>query len=155
MFYRSEKGKPLPLLVLGLALLAVIGVAGAAFAQSSIPTKAAAPAASATVSGQHVAIDPATKQLRQPTAEEAKALADQMRATQSKKALKAVKHSNGSKSVKLSDQFMETMIVRINADGSLSEACVKTPDEAAAFLTSEQKKAADTKAKSAPAEEVQ
>ena len=149
MFQRSSIRNTF--VVLGLVVLLLAGTAVTGVAQTNNPPKAttAAQPANAAASSAQVAVDPATHQLRQPTAEEAQALAAQMKSARTAKALKAVKHSNGSKSVALSDQFMETMVARVNADGSISEACVETPAEAEAFVTADPKKATSEKSKPA------
>jgi len=157
MLERSNAGKLL--VIAGLVVLLLAATTVTALAQTKTQPTAATPSKtdSPAASSAQVAVDPVTHQLRQPTAEEARALASQMKATRSAKSLKAVKHSNGSKSVALSDQFMETMVARVNADGTVSQACVETPAEAEAFVKEDVKKPATTKSApaTAPAEEVQ
>lgn len=154
MLHRSNPRKAFTSFALGLLVL-LLGIVATGFAQNVQPKAAtAAKPAAPAASGMQAAIDPATLKLRQPTAEEARALAAQMTASRSTKALTAVKHSNGSKSVVLDDRFMETMVARVNADGSVSRACVKTPAEAETFLTSNPTQT-KTQPAVAPAEEEQ
>jgi len=85
--------------------------------------QAARPAAAA---GIRASIDPATGQLREPTAEEAKALS-RGAAARSRKDLEAVVHPNGMTSVDLKDAFLMDILLRRNADGSLWLECAPDP----------------------------
>jgi hypothetical protein len=84
-------------------------------------TKTAAP-----VEGQKAAIDPATKQLRQLTSEEAKALSEELKKFVSDKAgeVKIFKFANGTIAAELPEEFMDSIVVTRNPDGSLSTECV-------------------------------
>lgn len=79
-------------------------------------------------SGMRAFIDPATGQLREPTAEEAAALARRgLRASAMSTGPEVVRHANGMLSAELGDDYMTEVVVRRNADGSLSMACVPKP----------------------------
>ena len=88
------------------------------------------------VAGQQVAVDKKTGKLRQPTPEEAKALAEGMRklVDQSTEGLTPVYHNNGMVSVDLQDRFQSVTVVKVNPDGTLTKSCVASEREADAFL---------------------
>lgn len=67
--------------------------------------------------------DPETGRLREPTAEEARALSRMARAFVQRRELEAVTHSNGMTSVDLKDAFRLDILARRNADGSISLDC--------------------------------
>lgn len=83
---------------------------------------------SAQDAGMRAFIDPVTGQLREPTAEEAAALARRgLRASAMSTAPDVVRHANGMLSAELGDEYMTEIVVRRAADGSLSMACVPKP----------------------------
>ena len=91
---------------------------------------------SLVVAGQTVAFDRKTGKLRQPTPEEAKALAAGVKAmlNRSTEGLKVVHHPNGTQSVDLQGRFQSLAVARANPDGTVSEKCVTNIDEARSFL---------------------
>jgi len=131
-----------------LAVLVLLGgTAGAAETGSCAKKKASArPAATATAkpeaakapaetpaeaagqAGMKAYIDPATGKLREPTAEDAAAAA--AAAAKSRQAQAArpepvvVQHSSGMVSAELGEEYMEDVVVRKNADGTLAFQCV-------------------------------
>lgn len=90
---------------------------------------------------QSAAVNPKSKQLRQPTSAEIKVLTDGMRRMLSRDAtgLVLVKHPNGAESMDLQGRFMNLEVVKINPDGKVSGQCVSNAEEARRFLTNESK----------------
>ena len=86
------------------------------------------PAETAGQAGMKAYIDPATGKLREPTAEDAAAAA--AAAAKSRQAQAArpepvvVQHSSGMVSAELGEEYMEDVVVRKNADGTLAFQCV-------------------------------
>jgi hypothetical protein len=89
------------------------------------------------VAGQTVAIDRETGRLRQPTPEEAKALAAGLKAmlNRSTEGLTVVQHANGAKSVDLQGRFQSISVAKVNSEGKVAERCVTNQREAAAFVS--------------------
>ena len=89
---------------------------------------AATPAEIAGQAGMKAYIDPATGKLREPTAEDAAAVA--AAAAKSRQAQAArpepvvVQHASGMVSAELGEEYMEDVVVRKNADGTLAFQCV-------------------------------
>ena len=86
------------------------------------------PAETAGQAGMKAYIDPATGKLREPTAEDAAAAA--AAAAKSRQAQAArpepvvVQHASGMVSAELGEEYMEDVVVRKNADGTLAFQCV-------------------------------
>lgn len=115
------------------ALLGGLGAATAA------PLDKPAPAAPAGLgaSGSYAAIDPATGQMRQPTAEELRFLAEAFRAlfeTEDKTAVTETLYADGSASASLPDGLGHALIARLDAAGHVAGACVDNADAAAAVF---------------------
>jgi hypothetical protein len=86
--------------------------------------------------GLRVYLDPATGQVKQPTAAEVRAF-DQAVASLPRPALKSIQaqqFSDGSVRIALDDSFMNYALIRVNPDGSVSKACVDNAADASAFL---------------------
>lgn len=149
---------------LALAVMFVLIAGTTTFAQTghtkkSQADKAASKAAdedadeyeSVQVAGQTVAIDKKTGKLRQPTREEAKALAEGMKemVNQSSEGLTPIYHADGSVSVDLQDRFMNIAVAKKNPDGTITDACVSSVPEVNAFLgvKAKAKKSARSKSK--------
>jgi hypothetical protein len=130
--------RTVPRCVLLLALLTVCAMpAGAAQKKthskksaSRIPTAPAAvgpecPAEGLGQAGFRAFIDPRTGELREPTVEEALALAAGARpeSLQPVESLEAVVHPDGMISVDLKGHFMQSLVAVRNPDGSLSMSC--------------------------------
>ena len=86
------------------------------------------PAETAGQAGMKAYIDPATGKLREPTAEDAAAAA--AAAAKSRQAQAArpepvvIQHASGMVSAELGEEYMEDVVVRKNADGTLAFQCV-------------------------------
>ena len=90
---------------------------------------AATPAETAGQAGMKAYIDPATGKLREPNADEAAAVAAAAK-VKGREALKAapepvvIQHAGGMVSAQLGEEYMEDVVVRKNADGTLAFQCV-------------------------------
>ncbi len=113
-------------------MLATVTVAWTQSAQPSGPKaekkttmKMAVP--TPTLSGQQVSVDPKTKQIRPPTAEESRALLEGLRnlAGRPPGQVTIYQLPNGMLAARLPEEFMDAMVVRRNPDGTLSAECVK------------------------------
>jgi hypothetical protein len=83
------------------------------------------------------AIDPATGKLRQPTAEESKALAlgIQSMLKRSVQSLQLQQAPDGTMSIDLGSAFLNVSIAQMGPDGLLHESCVNDPASAKALVT--------------------
>lgn len=90
----------------------------------------------ANASGLVVALDRETGKARPLTSEEAQRLAAGIRAliSQSTDGLVEVRHADGSVSMDLQGRFQSVMLAKKEDDGTISQACVDTPEAAAAFF---------------------
>ena len=86
-----------------------------------------APVDAGAEAGMRAYIDPATGQLREPTAEEVAALGRRGLRASALSTKPVVQHADGMLSVELGEEYMSEVVVRRNADGSLSMACVPRP----------------------------
>lgn len=88
--------------------------------------------------GQSVAVDPQTGKLRPPTPEEARQLGTALKKylNRSSQGLTVKTHPNGTQSVDLQGRFQSVSLAKVNADGSASEKCVTSMQEAEQFLQS-------------------
>ncbi len=74
--------------------------------------------------GFQAAIDPATRQLRQPTAEESRDLAAQLTAKALPGAAKVTQWADGTLSMVLTEEYQNVWIVGLNVNGTVSQVCV-------------------------------
>ena len=88
------------------------------------------------VAGREVQVDPQTGQIKPLTPEEAKRLADGLKVmlNQSTEGLVEVHHADGSVSMDLQGRFQHVMVARTEADGTLTQSCIDTPEAAASFF---------------------
>lgn len=130
-------------------LIAVAVAATCAFGAASLAAADGAKAAAAPKSqrvvvnqvrvnddGLKVFIDPATGKVRQPTPGEVQAL-DQALASLGDKSLKnirATQYADGTVSIALNGAFMNSAVVRVNPNGTVSQACTDDAAAAAAFM---------------------
>jgi len=75
-------------------------------------------------------------QIRPLTPDEAKQLADRLKGmlNKSTEGLVEKQEADGSISVDLQDRFQNVTVARVNADGTITQACVDNPRAAAAFF---------------------
>ena len=131
--------------------LLVVGVATAVAAYAS--RNAAQPKAERAVSnaqpadpyvtvevgGRKLRVNAQTLQQGPLTQAEAQRLAEQLEGNKATEGLVEEKHADGSVSVDLQGRFQNVVMARRNDDGSVSTACVDTPEAATAFLTGAEK----------------
>jgi len=88
--------------------------------------------------GQSVAVDRQTGKLRAPTPDEARQLAMALRKylNRSSQGLTVKIHPNGAQSVDLQGRFQSVSLAKVNEDGSSSQKCVTSMQEAKEFLNS-------------------
>lgn len=111
-----------------LGAVVLLGVAGSASAGQA--AKEITP-----LQGVQAHVDPATGQLRQPTAAEMKAFADSVRkalAARVASASQVVQHGDGSRSLTLGPDSLNVWMVTKGADGSLRQVCVEGANAAGA-----------------------
>ena len=88
------------------------------------------------VGNQDIHIDTQSGQIKPLTAEEAQKLANGLAPMldDSADGLVQVKHADGSVSMDLQGRFQNVTVARINADGTMEQACVDNPRAAARFF---------------------
>ncbi|HEV2845253.1 MAG TPA: hypothetical protein VG477_10435 [Thermoanaerobaculia bacterium] len=133
MMRNSHRKGAFRLAALGVAAAVVLGLAAPALAGEERPTRK--PAVKTPAESLMAAIDSRGK-LRQPTAEEAQQLLAGLRSmTKSAPANLPVEYwADGSMSVDLSGTFEHIWVAYVGAEGSLQNACIESPDQAAALL---------------------
>ena len=134
-------------------LVAGVATAAAAYAsRNAEPPEAAGAAAVQTadpyvtveVGGRKVRVNAQTLQQGPLTQEQARQFAEQLEGNQETDGLVKEKHEDGSVSVDLQGRFQNVTLAKKNDDGSVSAACVDTPEAAGAFLGSQEKTATIT-----------
>lgn len=130
--------------VFACALL-VAGVATYA-SRNAAPKKAEPVAAGATqtadpyvtveVGGRKVRVNAQTLQQGPLTQAQAQQLADQLEGNKATDGLVEEKHADGTVAVDLQGRFQNVTLAKRNDDGTVSAACVDTPEAAGAFLRS-------------------
>lgn len=85
--------------------------------------------------GVQAHVDPATGQLRQPTAAEVKALSDAVRAlfARSAQGVRVTEHADGSLSAALGPESLNVWVATIDASGQLHQTCVEGAHAAGAL----------------------
>lgn len=86
------------------------------------------------VGGKKLRVNAATLQQGPLTQEQSQQIADALQNNKSTDGLVQVQHADGTIEMDLQGRFQNVMIARKNDDGSVSEACVDTPEAANAFL---------------------
>src|SRR5215210_4440188 len=131
--------------------LLVVGVATAVATYASRnaePAKAARVASDAQPADPYVTVEVGGRQLRVNaqtlqqgplTQAEAQQLADQLEGNKATAGLVEEKHADGTVTVDLQGRFQNVVLARRNDDGSVSSACVDTPEAARAFLAGAEK----------------
>jgi len=104
-------------------------------------TAAAAPHGSGYVTvevgGRRLRVNAQTLQQGPLTQEQSRQLADALKDNKSTEGLVEVKHEDGAVSMDLQGRFENVTLARKNDDGTITTACVDTPEAAAAFLRGE------------------
>lgn len=123
-------------------LLAGVATAVATYASRSAQPPKAAPANAQTtdpyvtveVGGRKVRVNAQTLQQGPLTEDEARQLADQLVGNKETQGLVEEKRADGTVSVDLQGRFQNVTMAKRNDDGTVSAACVDTPEAADAFL---------------------
>ena len=128
-------------------------VAGVATAVATYASRNAAPSGAARaaavqpadpfvtveVGGKRVRVNAQTLQQGPLTQEQAQQLAEQLEGNQETDGLVREKRDDGTVSVDLQGRFQNVTLAKRNDDGTVSAACVDTPEAAGAFLNSREK----------------
>lgn len=133
--------RTMKLAVQATAVVLALGLAATASAgENAAPKKVvkrtqvevAKPNGGALVAG----VDPVTGKLRQPSSAEYQALSEAMTKmfANTASSVTVTEYADGSMSADLGDAFMNMTLIRINPDGTTSEACVESLDQALEFF---------------------
>ena len=135
MFGKQQKPSR-GIVVAALAAACALGAASFAQADGRTPVRTAVNQVKVTGDGLRVFVDPATGKIKQPTAAEMRALDAAIASlpTQELRSATATQYSDGSVSITNDGSLMNYAMVRINADGSVSQACIDDAAAADAFL---------------------
>ncbi len=143
---KTQKNKPVSLWrrrFLGVTLLAVaLVLAGAVIAVASYGSPKTAPAAASKpanfvtveVGGKKIQVNANALQQGPLTQEQAQQIADALQNNKSTAGLVEVQHADGTIELDLQGRFQNVMLAKKNDDGTVSQACVDTPEGAKAFL---------------------
>ena len=119
--------------LLGLAVLATAEVAAAAGPGTSAAESKNV--VSVPVGGMQVAIDARTGRLRQPTPQEARALASELaRLFTPRSSTAATRYADGTVGMVVDSEYFNFSVVRIGTDGHLQNTCVHGQAAAEVFL---------------------
>jgi hypothetical protein len=132
--FRNEQKPSRGRVVAALAVACALGAATLAAAEGRTPAK---PQDGRTVVNQvKVTSNPATGKIKQSTPAEARVLDEAIASlpTRNLRSAQATQHADGSVSITNDGSLMNYALVRINADGSVSQACVDDAAAADAFL---------------------
>ena len=88
------------------------------------------------VAGRDVQVDPQTGQIKPMSPEEAQKLAAGLKTmlNRSTDGLVPERQADGSVSMDLKGRFQNVAVARVNADGTLEQACIDDPEAAAKFF---------------------
>jgi len=86
------------------------------------------------VGGKKLRVNAATLQQGPLTQDQSQQIADALKNNKSTDGLVQVEHADGTVEMDLQGRFQNVMIAKKNDDGSVSQACVDTPEAANAFL---------------------
>jgi hypothetical protein len=128
-------------------LVAGVATAAAAYAsRSAEPPKAARatadPYVTVEVGGRHLRVNAQALQQGPLTQAEAQQLAEQLEGNKATDGLVQEKREDGTVAVDLQGRFQNVTMARKNDDGTVSAACVDTPEAASSFLTGADRAAA-------------
>ena len=132
----------------GVFACALLG-AGVATAVASYEAPAAAPARTAAavapaaprsgyvtveVGGRRLQVNARTLQQGPLTQEQSQQIADALKDNKSTEGLVEVRHADGTVSMDLQDRFRNVTLAKKNDDGTVTTACVDSPEAAKSFL---------------------
>ena len=134
-------------------LACALMLAGVATAVAKYSSKSAEPAPAATVvaepaaradnyvtvevGGKKIRVNAKTLQQGPLTQEQSQQIADALEGNKSTEGLVQTQHDDGTVEVDLQGRFQNVMMAKRNDDGSVSNACVDTPEAAKSFLKSD------------------
>jgi ribosomal protein L25 (general stress protein Ctc) len=101
---------------------------------SVAPTQPADGFVTVEVGGKKISVNAKTLQQGPLTEEQSEQIADALEGNKSTDGLVEVKHEDGTVSMDLQGRFQNVMMAKKNDDGSVSTACVDTPEAARSFL---------------------
>jgi hypothetical protein len=114
-------------------------------AQSAVaPEQTGNPFVTVEVGGRRMLVNAQTLQQGPLTQEQSQQLAAQLEGNKTTDGLVEEKHADGTVSIDLEGRFQNVTLAKRNDDGSVSAACVDTPEAAGAFLNSREKTATIT-----------
>src|SRR4051812_23387523 len=104
---------------------------------SVAPAQPAGDFVTVEVGGKRISVNAKTLQQGPLTQEQSRQIADALEGNKSTDGLVEVHHEDGTVSMDLQGRFQNVMMARRNDDGSISTACVDTPEAARSFLRRE------------------
>jgi hypothetical protein len=124
------------LLVAGVATaVATYASRNAERPKAAAPSAAADPFVTVEVGGRQVRVNAQALQQGPLTQAESRQLAEQLEGNKTTDGLVQEKREDGTVAVDLQGRFQNVTMARRNDDGSVSAACVDTPEAAGAFLS--------------------
>lgn len=103
------------------------------------PEQTGNPFVTVEMGGRKMRVNAQTLQQGPLTQEQSQQLADQLEGNKTTDGLVEEKHEDGTVSIDLQGRFQNVTLAKKNDDGSVSSACVDTPEAAGAFLRSQEK----------------
>ena len=101
------------------------------------PSKAAGNYVTVEVGGKKLRVNAETLQKGPISQEQSQQMADALEGNKSTEGLVEVQHGDGTVEVDLQGRFQNVMMAKKNDDGTVSNACVDTPEAARSFLKSD------------------
>ena len=101
------------------------------------PSKAAGNYVTVEVGGKKLRVNAETLQQGPLSQEQSQQVADALEGNKSTEGLVEVQHADGTVEVDLQGHFQNVMMAKKNDDGTVSNACVDTPEAARSFLKSD------------------
>ena len=106
-----------------------------AVAEPSASSPDETPEATVTIGGMRVGVDPETGEIQPLSKAEAAKLAREMRKLFKPRKLERIENSDGSLSAIVSPNVLRYSVARVEADGTVSQDCVESPDAALELLS--------------------
>ena len=106
------------------------------------PDKSAGDFVTVEVGGRKIRVNAKTLQQGPLTQQQSQQIADALEGNKSTDGLVEVKHEDGTVSMDLQGRFQNVMVARTEDGGSVTNACVDTPEAARSFLRREDEAAA-------------
>jgi hypothetical protein len=106
-------------------------------AAAAAPDKSAGDFVTVEVGGRKIRVNAKTLQQGPLTQGQSQQIADALVGNKSTGGLVEVRHADGTVSMDLQGRFQNVMVARTEDDGSVTNACVDTPEAARSFLRRE------------------